>query len=173
MSTISSIKYERDEATGTDIHVYREGFEPESVYVELTGFPVEVNIGIKNPATKILVRLPLNWAAKLGVVTSEYAAQFAQIALDQKARELEEDKPDMTRGDKCEDGTDPIFALLKDKVKIVGDIESPIPATEGPETMPPTGSAPLTSVDRFDALMDRLKHIKLGGPYTRDEMNEG
>jgi hypothetical protein len=24
----------------------------------------------------------------------------------------------------------------------------------------------------FDALMDRLKHVRSAGPYTRDEMNE-
>jgi hypothetical protein len=24
----------------------------------------------------------------------------------------------------------------------------------------------------FDALMDRLKHVRSSGPYTRDEMNE-
>lgn len=28
------------------------------------------------------------------------------------------------------------------------------------------------SSKEFDALMQRLKHIRSGGPYTRDEMNE-
>jgi len=27
-------------------------------------------------------------------------------------------------------------------------------------------------VKEFDALMERLKHVQSGGPYTRDEMNE-
>jgi len=27
-------------------------------------------------------------------------------------------------------------------------------------------------VAAFDALMERLKHLDSGGPYTRDEMNE-
>ena len=27
-------------------------------------------------------------------------------------------------------------------------------------------------VQEFDALMRRLRHIRSGGPYTRDEMNE-
>lgn len=27
-------------------------------------------------------------------------------------------------------------------------------------------------VEAFDALMERLRHIHSGGPYTRDEMNE-
>jgi len=28
------------------------------------------------------------------------------------------------------------------------------------------------SVQQYDALMERLKHINPGGPYNRDEMNE-
>jgi hypothetical protein len=28
------------------------------------------------------------------------------------------------------------------------------------------------NVQEFDALMKRLRHIRSGGPYTRDEMNE-
>ncbi len=28
------------------------------------------------------------------------------------------------------------------------------------------------NVQEFDALMRRLRHIRSGGPYTRDEMNE-
>jgi len=26
--------------------------------------------------------------------------------------------------------------------------------------------------EEFDALMERLRHVRMGGPYTRDELNE-
>jgi len=28
------------------------------------------------------------------------------------------------------------------------------------------------SVEEFDSLMKRLEHVRLNGPYTRDELNE-
>jgi hypothetical protein len=75
MSTKSSIKFEWDEATGDYFHVYMDGLEYENVYLELTGFPIAVDIRMGEIKPKLTVRLSLAWALKLGIVDQDYVAQ--------------------------------------------------------------------------------------------------
>jgi hypothetical protein len=41
-----------------------------------------------------------------------------------------------------------------------------------PEAAPDPQSVRMEQATRFLALMENLKHVDLGGPYTRDELNE-
>ncbi len=43
MSTRSSLKFETDDASGQQIHLYREVFDDGHVYLELTGFAFEAS----------------------------------------------------------------------------------------------------------------------------------
>lgn len=75
MSTKSSIKFEWDEATGDYFHVYMDGLEYENVYLELTGFPIAVDIRMGEIKPTMTVQLSLAWALKLGIVDQEYVAR--------------------------------------------------------------------------------------------------
>jgi hypothetical protein len=75
MSTKSSIKFEWDEETGDYFHVYMDRLEYESVYLELTGFPIAVDIRMGEIKPKLTVRLSLAWALKLGIVDQDYVAR--------------------------------------------------------------------------------------------------
>jgi hypothetical protein len=75
MSTKSSIKFEWDEDTGDYFHIYMDGLEYENVYLELTGFPIEVDIRMGEIKPMITVQLSLAWALKLGIVDQDYVAR--------------------------------------------------------------------------------------------------
>jgi hypothetical protein len=75
MSTKSSIKFEWDDAIGDHFHVYMDCLEFENVYLELTGFPIEVDIRMGEIKPTITVQLSLAWALKLGIVDLEYVAR--------------------------------------------------------------------------------------------------
>jgi hypothetical protein len=72
MSTKGSIAYENDEATGHTFHLYEECFEDGNIYLELTGFPFEassgLNIGLDEVNPHLVVKFPVEWAKKLGLV---------------------------------------------------------------------------------------------------------
>ncbi len=70
MSTRGTLKFETDDATGQQIHLYREIFDDEHVYLELTGFPFEATSSIELSGQgpgRVAIRLPQEWAKKLGL----------------------------------------------------------------------------------------------------------
>ncbi len=70
MSTRSTLKFETDDTRKQQIHLYREVFDDEHVYLELTGFPFEVassaELSGQGPG-RVAIRLPHEWAKKLGL----------------------------------------------------------------------------------------------------------
>ena len=74
MSTKVSLKCETDDAGGQTVHLYREVFDDDHVYLELTGFPFEVSSSVelsgRGPA-RLTVRLSHEWAGKLGLPVGE------------------------------------------------------------------------------------------------------
>jgi hypothetical protein len=92
MSIKSSIKFEWDEATGNYFHIYRDCFELENVYLELTGFPIEVDIRMGEIKPTITVQFSLAWALKLGIVDLEYVARHESFI----GKERPTDKRPMT-----------------------------------------------------------------------------
>jgi hypothetical protein len=62
MSTVSSIKYERDEASGREVHVYLDLEEPGQVLLEATGFAFDVEV---DGAIGISTGYPLSIAISL------------------------------------------------------------------------------------------------------------
>jgi hypothetical protein len=71
MSTKNSLKYERDEATAQQVHVYQDVFDEEHVCLELEGFPFETASSVElsgQGKARITVRLPNAWARKLGLL---------------------------------------------------------------------------------------------------------
>ena len=71
MSTKGSLKFEHDEATGQQVHLYREAFDDDHVYLELTGFPFEASSSVELTGQgpgRVSVRLPEEWAKKLGLL---------------------------------------------------------------------------------------------------------
>jgi hypothetical protein len=71
MSTRSTLKYEHDEATGQQAHLYQDIFDEDAVCLELAGFPFEVASSVElsgNGPARITVRIPHTWARKLGLL---------------------------------------------------------------------------------------------------------
>jgi len=71
MSTKVSLKCERDKASGQQIHLYREIFDEDHVYLELAGFPFEASSSIAlsgQGPDRVAIRLPHEWARKLGLL---------------------------------------------------------------------------------------------------------
>jgi hypothetical protein len=71
MSTKNSLKYEHDEATGQQVHLYEDVFDEEHVYLELEGFPVEVASSVAlsgQGQARVAIRIPNAWARKLGLL---------------------------------------------------------------------------------------------------------
>ncbi len=71
MSTRSSLKFETDDASGQQIHLYREVFDDDHVYLKLTGFPFEAassaELSGQGPG-RVAIRLSHEWAKKLGLL---------------------------------------------------------------------------------------------------------
>ena len=68
MSTRSSLKFEHDDASGQQVHLFQEVFD-EHVYLELTGFPFDATSSIElsgQGSGRVAIRLPNQWAKKLG-----------------------------------------------------------------------------------------------------------
>jgi hypothetical protein len=75
MSTKSSLKFEKDEATGQLFHLYRELFDEDEqvVYLELEGFPFEASSSVElsgQGAARVAIRIPDTWARKLGLIAA-------------------------------------------------------------------------------------------------------
>ncbi len=71
MSTRSSLKFETDDASGEQIHLYREVFDDDHVYLELTGFAFEASSSAELPGQgpgRVAIRLSHEWAKKLGLL---------------------------------------------------------------------------------------------------------
>jgi hypothetical protein len=88
MSTKCSIKFEWDEATGDQFHVYMDCLEYENVYLELTGFPIKVDIRMGEIKPTITVHLALAWALKLGIVDNEYVARHEPVIRKERATDI-------------------------------------------------------------------------------------
>ena len=71
MSTKNSLRYEREEATGQQVHLYEDVFDEEHVCLELEGFPFEAvsSVALSGQGqARITVRLPYAWVHKLGLL---------------------------------------------------------------------------------------------------------
>ena len=71
MSTKTTLRYERDEATGREFHLCRDWPDEDHVILELEGFAFEsaawvTAAGINK--TRIELRIPDCWAQKLGLI---------------------------------------------------------------------------------------------------------
>ncbi len=61
MSTKRSLKFERDEATRQQVHLYQDVFDEEYVYLETEGFPFEAATSVElsgDGAARLTVGLP-------------------------------------------------------------------------------------------------------------------
>jgi hypothetical protein len=88
MSTKCSIKFEWDEATGAQFHVYMDCLEYENVYLELTGFPIKVDIRMGEIKPTIAVQHALAWALKLGIVDQEYVARHEPLIRKERPTDI-------------------------------------------------------------------------------------
>jgi hypothetical protein len=71
MSTKTSLKCERDEATGQQVHIYQDVFDEEHVCLEIEGFPFEAASSVElsgSGSARLTIRLPNGWAQKLGLL---------------------------------------------------------------------------------------------------------
>lgn len=72
MSTRCTIKYERDEATGQEIHLYEDLLDdPGCVLLEVEGFTFETSVSAAPSGrldTRALLHIPKVWARKLGLI---------------------------------------------------------------------------------------------------------
>jgi hypothetical protein len=78
MSTRCTIKYERDEATGQEIHLYEDLLdEPGCVLLEVVGFTFETWVSIAPSGrvdTRAMLRIPKPWARQLGLIARDKKA---------------------------------------------------------------------------------------------------
>jgi hypothetical protein len=81
-----------DAMTGIAFRIYEEHFYPQIVYLEMTGFPIELDIQMDNLKPRITVRFPLAWALKIGIVDQEYAARQVQSIRKARAPMTEEER---------------------------------------------------------------------------------
>lgn len=73
MSTRVSLKYEHAEATGETVHLYEDVFDDDHVYLEVKGFPFEASSSLELSGQgpgRVVIRLPHEWARKLGLLDS-------------------------------------------------------------------------------------------------------
>jgi len=74
MSTRCTIKHERDESTGQEIHLYEDLLDdPGCVLLELEGFTFETSVSVAPSGrlgTRALLRIPKLWARKLGLIAN-------------------------------------------------------------------------------------------------------
>ena len=71
MSRKCSVKYEHDKATGRVIHLYREAFDEDNLYLNLEGFHFEAASSMDLSGQwgpRLTVKLPQVWAQKLGLI---------------------------------------------------------------------------------------------------------
>jgi hypothetical protein len=66
--------------------IYEERFRPQIVFLELTGFPIGLDIRMDDIKPRITTRFPLAWAQKMGIVDHEYVARQIQSIIRSKAR---------------------------------------------------------------------------------------
>jgi hypothetical protein len=75
MSTRCTIKYERDEVTGQEIHLYEDLLDdPGCVLLEVEGFTFETSVSVAPSGrldTRALLRIPKPWARKLGLIAND------------------------------------------------------------------------------------------------------
>ncbi len=75
MSTRCTITYERDEATGQEIHLYEDLLDdPGCVLLELEGFTFETSVSVSPSGrlgTRVMLRIPKPWARKLGMIAND------------------------------------------------------------------------------------------------------
>jgi len=81
MSTRCTIKYERDEPIGQEIHLYEDLLEdPGCVLLEVEGFTLETSVSVAPSGrldTRALLRIPKPWARKLGPIANDTSSYDA------------------------------------------------------------------------------------------------
>ena len=72
MSTRCTIKHERNESTGQEIHLYEDLLDDrDCVLLEVEGFTFETAVSVTPSGrivTRALIRIPKSWARKLGLI---------------------------------------------------------------------------------------------------------
>lgn len=72
MSTRCSLKYELDEATGQEIHLYEDLMDDrDCVMIQVEGFTFETSVSVElsgRLTTRVQLRIPKHWARRLGLV---------------------------------------------------------------------------------------------------------
>lgn len=72
MSTRCTIKHERNESTGQEIHLYEDLLDDrDCVMLEVEGFTFETEVSVSPSGrviTRALIRIPKPWARKLGLI---------------------------------------------------------------------------------------------------------
>jgi hypothetical protein len=71
MSSKCSLKFERDEVTGQQVHLYREAGDRAHIYLEVGGFHFESASSEElsgNGGMRVAIRFPKEWARKLGLL---------------------------------------------------------------------------------------------------------
>jgi hypothetical protein len=73
MSTTKTLKHHRDENTGQAFRIYAELFGEKDVYLELDGFHFHAasSDAMVTGNPQLVVRLPKEWAKKIGLLSSE------------------------------------------------------------------------------------------------------
>src|ERR1019366_3920637 len=71
MSTKRTLKFERDEATGEEFHLYEDWPDEDCVFLELEGFAFKsaawpTSAGMNK--THVRIQIPNRWAQKLGLI---------------------------------------------------------------------------------------------------------
>jgi len=57
-------------------HLYDEIFEPDNVYLELTGVEFMASVG-PGQERRVVVQIPIEWAKRLGLIPADREAQGA------------------------------------------------------------------------------------------------
>jgi hypothetical protein len=81
MSTKSSLKFERDDATGELFHLYNEIFDDDYVYLEVEGFHFEAASSMDLSGKwgpRLTLKLPNAWARKLGLIGDDFRRRPAE-----------------------------------------------------------------------------------------------
>lgn len=70
MSTKHTLKFERDNSTGENVHLYEETLDEENVFLELNGCPFGVASSLSPSCLRqqVIVRISNRMAEKLGLI---------------------------------------------------------------------------------------------------------
>jgi hypothetical protein len=71
MSTKATLKYERDDSTRKEFHLYNDLYDEDHLYLALEGFHFEAASSMNLSGEwgpRLTLKLPNSWAHKLGMI---------------------------------------------------------------------------------------------------------